>query len=119
MRNIIKTAWIILVITTIFSMFTYFLSRYLQPMYYKEVRKIHSFPQQKIEAIERYVEAIETGQIDFKNGLFPTEPPKEFYKSQPEQVSVQSVMSKMKTYDKPLYVRDKSNPLILYKYNGK
>lgn len=88
-------------------------------MYFKEVRKIHSFPQQKIEAIERYVEAIETGQIDFKNGLFPSEPPKEFYKAPPEQASVQSVASQTKTYNKPLYVRDKNNPLLMYKYNGK
>ena len=119
MRDIIKTAWIILVIMTIFSMVTYFLSRYLQPMYYKEVRKMHSFPQQKIEAIERYVEAIETGQIDFKNGLFPSEPPKQFYEPQVEETSVETVSPNRKTYDKPLYVRDKNNPQILYKYNEK
>lgn len=115
MQDIIKTAWIILIITTIFSMFTYVLSHFLQPMYYKEVKKMHSFPQQKIEAIYRYVEAIETGQIDFKNG-FPSEPPKQFYT--PEQTETVTVNT-TKRYTKPLYVRDKNNPRILHPYKAR
>lgn len=83
---------------------------------------MNSFPQQKIDAIQRYVEAIETGQIDFKNGLFPSEPPKEFYQLLEEGTAEKSstvTKTDTKTYQKPLYVRDKNNPRILYPYKKK
>lgn len=119
MKDIIKTAYIILIITTTFSMFTYFLARYLQPMYYNEVKKMRSFPQKKIEAIYKYVEAIETGQIDSENG-FSSEPPKQFYKNEPKTViPVASSTDGQKRYSKPLYVRDKNNPKILHPYKEK
>lgn len=115
MKEVLKTAWIILIIMCCLSMFAYVLSRYFQPMYYKEVRKMHSFPQEKIEAIERYVEAIETGQIDSEKGFSP-EPPKQFYKNESQQATPIVSPNVQKRYSKPLYVRDKNNPKVLHLY---
>lgn len=118
MKDVIKTAYIILIITTIFSMFTYFLARYLQPMYHNEVKKMRSFPQEKIEAIYKYVEAIETGQIDSEKG-FSSEPPKQFYNQSEPVTPIAASFDKQKRYSKPLYIRDKNNPKILHPYKEK
>lgn len=119
MKGIVKTAYIILIVTTIFSMFTYFLVTYLQPIYYNEVKKIKNLPQDKIEAIYKYVEAIETGQINTEKG-YSTQPPKGFYKKETEQMVSDSIQADgQKHYSKPLYVRDKNNPKILHRYKEK
>lgn len=111
MHDFVKHIWIILVISTAFSLIGYIMTSQFQPSFMRELNKIQSIPQQRIDATYRYIEAIESGEITPSDTL-SSEPPKKYYKEQTRASSQSSLSAK---YQKPLYVRDKRNPCILHK----
>lgn len=111
MHDFVKHIWIILIISTAFSLIGYIMTSQFQPNFMKELSKIQSVPQQRIDATYKYIEAIESGEIT-PSDSFSSEPPKKYYKEQ-SKTSYQPTTSDK--YSKPLYVRDKKNPRILHK----
>ena len=98
--------------------------------YQSEVHRLQLEPIRKIDATNRYIEAIENDQEDTSHGI-KTTPPKKYYRDIPYQ-SVKRVgrlyiyedfpehadserKPAEKKYTKPLYRRDKDNPNILHK----
>lgn len=108
MQDFVKQIWIILVISTTFSVIGYIMTSQYQPLYLKELSKIQSIPQQRIDATYKYIESIENGELV----------PNDNYYSETtiQQNNPKSASSKHnQKYKKPLYIRDKNNPRILHK----
>jgi hypothetical protein len=96
-----------------------------QKAYFKEIERIKSEPQRRIDATYRYVEAIDNGTEDLSQGLNMIPPRKyyidnedeEFYTQIPQRHHVNKpVENATQTRIKPRYRRDKRNPKILHPY---
>lgn len=115
MHNALKYIWIILTIFTLMGLISLIPFDKYQSMYLKEYHRIKSEPQRRVDATYRYIEAIENGFEDISSGIL-SEPPKKYYTDIETKKAPQAPAKK---YQKPLYVRDKYNPNIWYRYHGK
>ena len=108
MHDFVKHIWIILVISTAFSLIGYIMTSQFQPSFMRELNKIQSIPQQRIDATYKYLESIENGEI------VPND--KYYSETEVQQANPKSASSQQsEKYQKPLYIRDKNNPRILHK----
>lgn len=115
MYSALKYIWIILTIFTLMGLISLIPLDKYQSEYLKEYHRIKSEPQRRVDATYRYIEAIENGLEDVSDGIL-SEPPQKYY----TDFEVKKVSEKpAQKYQKPLYVRDKHNPNIWYRYNGK
>ena len=112
MHNALKYIWITLTIFTLMGLISLIPFDKYQSMYLKEYHRIKSEPQRRVDATYRYIEAIENGLEDISNGIL-SEPPKKYYTNIETKKAPQPPVKK---YQKPLYVRDKHNPNIWYRY---
>ncbi|MDE6138476.1 MAG: hypothetical protein K2F57_03310 [Candidatus Gastranaerophilales bacterium] len=115
MHNALKYIWILLTVFTLMGLMSLIPFDKYQGMYLKEYHRIKSEPQRRVDATYRYIEAIENGFEDISGGIL-SEPPKKYYTELPAEKIPQTPVEK---YKKPLYVRDKHNPNIWYRYRGK
>lgn len=115
MHNALKYIWITLTIFTLMGLISLIPFDKYQSMYLKEYHRIKSEPQRRVDATYRYIEAIENGLEDISNGIL-SEPPKKYYTDIETKKAPQLPVKK---YQKPLYVRDKHNPNIWYRYGGR
>ena len=115
MHNALKYIWITLTIFTLMGLISLIPFDKYQSMYLKEYHRIKSEPQRRVDATYRYIEAIENGLEDISNGIL-SEPPKKYYTNIETKKAPQPPVKK---YQKPLYVRDKHNPNIWYRYRGR
>ena len=115
MHNALKYIWITLTIFTLMGLISLIPFDKYQSMYLKEYHRIKSEPQRRVDATYRYIEAIENGLEDISNGIL-SEPPKKYYTNNETKKAPQPPVKK---YQKPLYVRDKHNPNIWYRYRGR
>lgn len=129
MEKFIKYAWIVIAVTGSFGMLVNLPYDIWEQAYMNEVHKIQLVPLRRIDATNRYIEAIESGQEDISKGI-KSAPPKKYYREIPYQ-NVKRVgrlyiyddypehdiqeAPEEKKYAKPLYRRDKDNPYILHK----
>lgn len=132
MENFIKYTWIVLVFTGFFGIIFNLPFDLWGQAYQDEVHRLQLTPLRRIDATNRYIEAIENGQEDTSKGI-KTTPPKKYYREipyksvkrigrlyiydySPEGYSTDKTQRKEeKKYQKPLYRRDKNNPNILHK----
>ncbi len=112
MREILKLIWTFLFVIFILGMLSLIPYQKYQTMYFNELYRMRSIPQQRVDATYRYIEAVENGWEDLANGIL-TEPPRKYY-SEPDKVHQSP--SPEKKYSKPLYVRDKKNPYVWHRY---
>ena len=115
MHNALKYIWITLTIFTLMGLISLIPFDKYQSMYLKEYHRIKSEPQRRVDATYRYIEAIENGLEDISNRIL-SEPPKKYYTNIETKKAPQPPVKK---YQKPLYVRDKHNPNIWYRYRGR
>ena len=115
MHNALKYIWITLTIFTLMGLISLIPFDKYQSMYLKEYHRIKSEPQRRVDATYRYIEAIENGLEYISNGIL-SEPPKKYYTNIETKKAPQPPVKK---YQKPLYVRDKHNPNIWYRYRGR
>ena len=115
MHNALKYIWITLTIFTLMGLISLIPFDKYQSMYLKEYHRIKSEPQRRVDATYRYIEAIENGLEDISNGIL-SEPQKKYYTNIETKKAPQPPVKK---YQKPLYVRDKHNPNIWYRYRGR
>ena len=115
MHNALKYIWITLTIFTLMGLISLIPFDKYQSMYLKEYHRIKLEPQRRVDATYRYIEAIENGLEDISNGIL-SEPPKKYYTDIETKKAPQPPIKK---YQKPLYVRDKHNPNIWYRYGGR
>ena len=116
--KILKYIWIFLFCFIFLSLIAIIPFDKYQTKYMQERTKYRNVPQQHIDATERYVEAIEDGLEDTSKGILGRAPKKyylPFFKQNNNAIKTNN--TKRKTYEKPLYLRDKNNPNILYKYS--
>jgi hypothetical protein len=129
MEKFIKYAWIFIAVSGSFCMLVNLPYEVWEQAYLKEVHQIQLFPLKRIDATNRYIEAIESGKEDLSRGIQPA-PPKKYYREIPYQNVKKigrlyiyddypehdtEVQPEEKKYQKPLYRRDKDNPYILHK----
>ena len=130
MEKFIKYAWIVIAITGSFGMLVNMPYDVWEQAYLKEVHQIQLTPLRRIDATNRYIEAIESGQEDLSKGIKPS-PPKKYYREIPYQnvkrvgrlyiydspadYEYEQQPAPEKKYQKPLYRRDKDNPYILHR----
>ena len=132
MENLIKYVWITVAIMGSFAMIVGLPFDAWSNAYRNEVSRIQMIPLRRIDATNRYIEAIENGQEDISKGIKPN-PPKKYYRDipsknvkrigrlyiydytpqEPDEETEESRQAKK--YQKPLYRRDKDNPNILHK----
>lgn len=109
----VKRVWIFVAATALMGLIANIPYKKYQKAYLDEFHKIHYAPQRRIDATNKYIEDIENGLVDISNGILTTPPPK--YYSDFDTKYVHKVTPiPLKKYQKPLYVRDKSNPKILH-----
>lgn len=88
----------------------------------EELQRYKSEPQRRVDATFRYIEAIENGE-ELGEGGFLSVPPAKYYDEYVPKYKLSSLKTDEKTcnkpYQRPLYIRDKHNPKILYPYTGK
>lgn len=82
----------------------------------KTLKRIQSEPQRRVDAIYRYIEAIENGEDT--SAYISSEPPRKYY-AQEETGNTLNKARPEQRYKRPLYVRDKHNPRILHPYRGR
>ena len=132
MENLIKYTWITVAIMGSIAMVANLPFDVWGNAYRSEVSRIQLIPLRRIDATNRYIEAIENGQEDISKGIKPR-PPKKYYREIPrEQIKrigrlyiydydqqdseeYTKEVRKVKKYQKPLYKRDKNNPNILHR----
>ncbi len=115
MHGALKYIWMTLVVFTLMGLISLIPFDKYQRAYLKEYHRIKSEPQRRVDATYRYIEAIESGLEDISNGI-SSEPPKKYYlEAEFKNISEQ----KVEKYKKPVYVRDKHNPNIWYRYREK
>lgn len=117
MRDLIKSIWILLAVFSILGLLSLVPLDKYQYNYMKEFRRIKSEPQRRIDATYRYIEAIENGEEDISKGIL-IEPPAKYYDKFVDSTSSTTKSEDVGKYQKPLYIRDKNNPNILYRYKG-
>jgi len=110
MRGLIKNIWLLLFIIFVIGLFTFIPFGRYQKAYVEQINRFRSVPQRRIDAAYRYTEAVENGYIDISSGI---KVPKVFY--------IDAIINKPapKPYSRPLYIRDKNNPQILYPFRGR
>ena len=132
MERVIKYTWITTAIMGSIAVIINLPYDIWQKAYLNEIDRIQSTPLKRIDATNRYIEAIENGQEDISKGI-KTTPPQKYYREIPYQKlkrvgrlylynalqeepdeEIPEVEEKNK-YEKPLYKRDKKNPFILHK----
>lgn len=117
MHDIIKRVWSILFVIFIMGLIALIPYNRYQEAYFNELYKIRSLPQRRIDAVYRYIEAVENGWEDISDGIL-TEPPHKYYGyEEPFQISPDKTNEKL--YLKPRYIRDKNNMKIYYRYQGR
>lgn len=122
MYDLLKSLWVLLAAFSILGLLSLIPVDKYQVHYLNELDRYKSEPQRRIDATFKYMDAIENGEEDISNG-FLTEPPQKYYEpykpkySLNEREPVES--SSENKYQRPLYVRDKHNPKIIYPYTGK
>lgn len=123
MPSSIKYIWIALLFIMLLGLFINTPVEKSHEVYMKELDKIQSEPQRRLDATHRYIEAIENGEEDIANGIKKTPPRKYYIDSEDEEFplaeSKEEKTTSQKKYSRPLYIRDKNNPKILHPYNGK
>lgn len=117
MHDFLKGIWLVLWIFTLLGVFSLVPLDKYEKDYVTELRKIKSEPQRRLDATYRYIEAVEDGKEDISNGIL-AEPPAKYYDNYYYQSTASKEVVKEKKYSRPLYVRDKNNPNILYPYPG-
>jgi hypothetical protein len=129
MENIIKYIWVTMIFAGSLAIIFNTPYEVWKKAYMDEVHRIQVAPIRRIDATNRYIEAIESGQEDISRGIRPTPPAKYYRNVQYEKVKrvgrvfiydydgdieVQPKPEEKK-YQKPLYIRDENNPDILHK----
>ena len=117
MRETIKWIWIILFVIFVMGIISLLPYDKYQSSYIREIYRLRAIPQERVDATYRYIEAVENGLEDLSNGI-STEPPKKYYNKTSFSHNRQAVRP-VKKYSKPLYIRDKKNPNIWYRYREK
>ncbi len=119
MHDFLKGLWIVLWIFTLLGILSLVpVDRYGRD-YMKELNRIKSEPQRRIDATYRYIEAVEDGLEDISGGI-SSEPPAKYYDNPYGRNNASRTKNVVKDnkYAHPLYIRDKNNPNILYPYKG-
>jgi hypothetical protein len=111
MDDLIKYIWFTMVAFTMFGLLTLVPVGRYQKAYLDELHRIKMEPQERVNATYKYVEAVESGVEDVSKGILGAPPKKYFEQS---IATTQSKTQKSKKYSRPLYIRDKNNPRILY-----
>ena len=126
MPEFFKSIWILLFVIMILGLLFSVPIEKTKHEYYKELGKFQSEPQRRVDATERFVEAINDGVEDLSKGLKMTPPRKyyvdsedeEFYKfingHQDNHAYYTHENNGTKSKLKPRYRRDKNNPKILH-----
>lgn len=113
MHETLKWIWTLLFVIFIIGMISLLPYEKYQAVYFNELYRMRSIPQERIDATYRYIEAVENGWEDTANGIL-TEPPRKYYSDLTPEQPNQSPRTGKK-YSKPLYVRDKNNPNIWHR----
>ncbi len=107
MRETIKQTWIVFTVSALVaSLLSFIPLQKMQSKYMSEFHRLKAEPQKRIDETFRYIEALEDGTLQLQA-------------SEPVQSTTHNKKITQKPYQKPLYVRDKNNPRILYTYNEK
>lgn len=117
MHDLLKGIWIVLWIFTLLGVLSLIPLDKYERIYVNELRRVKSEPQRRVDATYRYIEAVEEGNEDISNGIF-SDPPAKYYDNYDYNNSAKYPLEKVKEnkYSRPLYIRDKYNPKILYPY---
>ena len=119
-HDILKKFFLVLIAFTILGLLSMVPMGKYQKAYNKHRLKYRNAPQEHVDATERYVEAIIDGEEDISKGI-KARAPKKYYLPffNKDDDNAKSAKSKVRKYDKPLYVRDKNNPKVLRPYSKK
>lgn len=107
MDSILKKVWIFLLIFTGMGLVALVPFDKYQRAYMKEIHKVKSAPQKRVDAAYTYVEKVESGEIGETSEQNPPQVKKRIRYVQPNP-----------RHRKPIYIRDKNNPKILHPYRG-
>lgn len=116
MHDLLKGIWLVLCIFTLLGVLSLIPMDKYEKKYMKELYRVKSEPQRRVDATYRYIEAVEDGVEDISGGIL-TYPPAKYYANYDDQ-NKPSNRPKEINYSRPLYIRDKYNPNILYPYPG-
>lgn len=120
MNDILKYLWFSVAMFSIFALIVSLPYSKYQKSFNSYLLKQKNSPQAKINAAQKYLNAYENGEISevYQFGYSP-----EFIKYYNEELNASVVAPDCvkKTqdlkYSRPLYIRDKNNPNILYPYS--
>ena len=117
-HDILKKFFLVLIAFTILGLISMIPMGKYQKAYNKQRLRYRNAPQEHVEATERYVDAIMDGEEDVSKGI-KARAPRKYYLPffNKDKNEVEHAKIKVRKYDKPLYVRDKSNPKVLRPYN--
>ncbi len=122
MYDILKSLWLLFAAFSLLGLLSLVPVGKYQSLYLNELNRYKTEPQRRIDATFKYIEAIENGEEDISSG-FSAEPPAKYYEVHKPKYNVKEFQeakeNRDKLYQRPLYVRDKHNPKILYPYTGK
>ncbi len=128
MLDFFKSVWVLLFIVMLLGLLMSTPVEKTKQEYDKEISKIQTEPQRRVDATYRYVEAIENGSEDLSRGLKMVPPRKYYIDNEDEEfynfINYHQAKSSYVPYAqtnrvmekklKPRYRRDKNNPKILY-----
>lgn len=125
--DVIKHFWIALLAITVIGLIISMPVEKTHKSYQKELNKIQEMPQKRLDATERFVDAIHDGTEDLSQGLRMDPPRKYYVDSEDEEFYKMTKSSLSQKYSshghspksgvKPRYKRDKNNPKVLYRVN--
>jgi hypothetical protein len=109
MYECLKKVWILLIALTLCGLLASLPVGKWQRVYLNQYYKIKYEPLRRIEATYHYIE-------DIEDGIIP-EPDNAIFEKYVKKVKIEKVPKPSeKPFQKPLFVRDKNNPNILYIY---
>lgn len=117
MNDTLKFIWVGLIIFCIIGLLVSVPVENTQLKLRKAIMKKHLAPQARLDATQKYFELYENGQITDIYSFGESPELKKLYDIELEKkVSQQTKTGQPSSIRQPLYIRDKKNPNILYKY---